>query len=134
MILDTYISKILAIRHEIFRFAVVGVIATIIHYGIYYGLLQLEVKTNIAYSLGYLLSFVLNYYLSISYTFKTNSSLKKSIGFGLSHFINYLLHMFFLNLYIFIGFSNTLAPAPVYATVVPINFILIRTVLKSKRL
>ncbi|MFB6341498.1 GtrA family protein [Saccharicrinis sp. FJH62] len=132
MIFEKVISKILTARQEIFRFVVVGIIATILHYGIYYILLQLHIKTNLAYSTGYFLSFIVNYFLTVSYTFKTKSSIKKGLGFGISHLINYLLHILFLNFYIYIGFKNTLAPIPVYATVVPINFLLIRTVMNSK--
>lgn len=122
-------------RMEISRFVIVGVIATITHYGIYYLLtLLLDVQINVAYSIGYLLSFILNFYLSVYYTFKTKASIKKGLGFGMSHFINYLLHMLFLNIYLYIGFSETVAPLPVYATVVPINFYLVRKVLKSKQL
>lgn len=38
------------------RFALVGVIATLLHYGIYY-FLQRVINVNIAYTIGYVLSF-----------------------------------------------------------------------------
>lgn len=128
------IDKLIRNRIEIFRFVVVGIIATIIHYGTYYLFLKIKVQTTLAYSVGYLLSFILNFYLTITYTFKTKASIKKGIGFGTSHLINYILHVAFLNFYIYLGFTDTLAPLPVYATVVPINFYLVRKVIKSERL
>lgn len=129
-----FIEKIIRNRYEIFRFVIVGIIATIIHYGTYYLLLKTKVQTTLAYSVGYLISFILNFYLTITYTFKTKASIKKGIGFGTSHMINYILHVTFLNFYIYFGFTDTLAPLPVYATVVPINYYLVRKVIKSDKL
>jgi hypothetical protein len=44
--------------------------------------------------------------------------------------VNYLLHMLFLNLFLWIGVAEQWAPIPVYCLVVPINFLLVRTVFK----
>ena len=43
--------------HEFLRFAVVGVIATAVHYGLYY-ILRWFMYVNVAYTVGYLVSFV----------------------------------------------------------------------------
>ena len=45
---------------EFIRFALVGILATAIHYGLYY-LLQTVIHVNIAYTVGYLLSFLVNF-------------------------------------------------------------------------
>ena len=59
----------------------------------------------------------------------------KGVGFTLSHIVNYLLQSGFLNLFIYVlKVPETWAPLPVYAITVPINFILVRTALKSPRL
>lgn len=116
---------------EFIRFAIVGIIATSIHYGIYYGL-QLIINVNIAYTIGYIISWICNFFLSVHFTFKTTANVKKGFGFAVSHGINYLLHMAFLNLFLRIGLSNEIAPILVYCCVIPINFILVRTVFKSK--
>lgn len=117
---------------EFIRFAIVGVIATIIHYVVYYFFLKLNLNTTVSYSIGYAVSLVFNFYLSLVFTFKTKATIRKGVGFATSHLINYTLHILFLNLYIWIGFPKLLAPLPVYASVVPINFFLLRTFFKSK--
>lgn len=117
---------------EFVRFAIVGLIATGIHYGIYY-LLNLFVNVNVAYSIGYVVSWFVNLYLTAHFTFKSSLSFKKGVGFAFSHLINYLLHMLFLNLFLAIGMSEEIAPLFVFAVVIPINFLLVRFVFKSKQ-
>ena len=117
---------------EFFRFVIVGVIATIIHYGVYY-LLKSNINVNIAYTIGYVVSWLFNLLLTLKFTFRSDFSWKKTAGFAGSHAVNYVLHMLFLNLFLWLGFSSTLAPLPTYCCVVPINFVLVRTVFKSKR-
>ena len=116
---------------EFVRFGIVGCIATLVHYAIYI-LLSLWMNTTIAYSIGYLVSFLGNFYLSNKFTFKTKPSLKKGVGFGVSHLINYLLQIALLNLFIFMGIKDEYAPFAVYVIVIPINFLLVRYVLKRK--
>ena len=117
---------------EFVRFALVGLIATGIHYGIYY-LLNILVNVNVAYTIGYLVSWFVNLYLTAHFTFKSTLSFKKGVGFAFSHLVNYMLHMLFLNLFLAIGVSETIAPIFVFAVVIPINFLLVRFVFKSKR-
>ena len=124
---------------EFIRFAFVGVIATGIHYGIYLLLVWLNdigeeetLYTNIAYSIGYIIAWFCNFYLSAHFTFKSNTSVKRGIGFALSHGLNYLLHLLFLNFFLWIGISETWAPIPVFCIVIPINFVLVRYVFRSK--
>ncbi len=116
---------------EFIRFAIVGTIATIIHYGIYL-LLEKIINVNIAYTIGFVISWFCNFYLSAKFTFRSTATVKKGIGFACTHLINYLLHMLFLNFFLFIGVSQELAPIPVFCCVIPINFLLVRTVFKSK--
>ena len=104
-------------RREFVRFILVGILATATHYGI-----------------GYVISFILNFYLSNIFTFNTKPTVRKGIGFGISHFVNYLLHIGLLSLFIWIGVPERWAPLPVFALVVPVNFLLVRFVLKSKKI
>ncbi|MFI3320912.1 MAG: GtrA family protein [Rikenellaceae bacterium] len=116
---------------EFFKFAIVGVVATGAHYGIY--LLLLPIITSVvAYSIGYICSLILNFFLTSIFTFKEGKSIKKAIGFAVSHIINYTLHIVLLKIFINIGISESIAPLPVIMIVVPINFLLIRFVFKSK--
>ena len=117
---------------EFVRFAIVGLIATGIHYGVYY-LLNLFINVNVAYTVGYLVSWIVNLYLTAHFTFRSALSFKKGVGFALSHLVNYVLHMLFLNLFLAIGVSEEIAPLFVFAVVIPINFLLVRFVFKSKR-
>lgn len=118
---------------EQIRFIIVGVLATAIHYGIYI-LLNLIIISWLAYSIGYVISFLCNFYLSSKYTFQSKASIKKGIGFGISHAINYLIHITLLSVFIKIGISEELAPIPVFAIAIPINFILVRFVFKSGKI
>lgn len=118
---------------EFIRFALVGILATALHYGLYY-LLQILINVNIAYATGYLLSFIVNFYLTAYFTFGTRPSWKKAIGFSGAHLVNFLIHMLLLNLFLWAGISQTWAPLPVFAIAIPVNFILIRFVFKHKNL
>ena len=125
--------KISTKQKEFFRFCLVGGTATGIHYGIYL-LLNRVMNPNVAFSIGYFVSFLANFVLSNFFTFKTRPSAGKGVGFTLSHIVNYLLQVGLLNLFIYLGVPKDWAPLPVYAITVPINFILVRTALKSPRL
>ena len=124
---------------QFIRFAIVGALATAIHYGLYLLIVWANdigedetLYTNIAYSIGYVVAWCANFYLSAHFTFQSNTSLKRGIGFALSHGVNYVLHLIFLNLFLWIGLSETIAPIPVFCIVIPINFILVRYVFTSK--
>ncbi len=117
---------------EIIRFGMVGVFATLLHYGIYW-VLNHYMNANIAYTIGYFLSFICNFFLSSYFTFRSKASVKRGIGFIGAHINNYLLHMILLNLFLYLGVSEALAPIPVYMIAVPVNFILVRWVFKHQR-
>lgn len=118
---------------EIIRFGIVGVIATVLHYGIYY-LLQIYINVNIAYTTGYVLSFIANFYLTSYFTFGTTPSWKKLLGMGGAHAVNYFLHIVLLNTFLYLGIRKAWAPFPVFAIAIPVNFILVRFVFKHKKL
>ena len=119
---------------EIIRFGIVGALATALHYGIYLGLLWVlpEINRSLAYSIGYVLSFVFNFVASNYFTFKTKPTTKKGIGFAMSHAVNYGLHIGLLNFFLWCGLSSKLAPIPVFVIVIPVNFVLVRFVLKRQ--
>lgn len=120
---------------ELVRFGIVGVAATLIQYGVYYAINQVVGwGATISLTIGYGISFVFNFFLSNYFTFKTRPTMKKGIGFGVSHIINYCMQILFLNIYMYVGIPQEYAPIPMFVTVIPINFILVRTVLKSKKL
>ena len=118
-------------KGEVIRFCIVGVAATAIHYLVYYLLLG-TLHHNIAYTLGYVVSFVCNYYLSSRFTFHVAMSSQKLVSFALTHLVNYLLHLALFNIFLLLGVPKTIAPLPVFALVVPVNFLLVRYVLKRR--
>jgi len=121
---------------ELFRFGIVGLIAFGIHYGIYSLLLWLwkGINVSLAYTIGYVISFFCNMWLSSRFTFREGLSVKRGVGFALSHVCNYFLHLGFLNLFLWLGMSEQLSPIPTLCIVVPINFVLVRTVFKKIRI
>lgn len=124
-------------RGEALRFVIVGVIATVLHYGIYLWLNRWMndslAYTTLAYTIGYVLSFIANFYLTTYFTFRTTPSWRKLAGLGGTHVVNYLLHIFLLNLYLTLGIPKDWAPIPVYAVAIPVTFLLSRYVFKKKK-
>lgn len=116
---------------ELFRFGIVGSIAAIIHYAIYLILLYVF-SPSVSYTIGYIISFCFNFILTNVFTFKTQPNLKKGIGFIVSHIVNYGLHIALLNFFLYLSLPEKYAPIPIYVIVIPINFLLVRFVFKSK--
>jgi putative flippase GtrA len=112
---------------QLLRFALVGLFATALHYGIYLLLLNILSET-IAYTIGYVISFVCNFALTCSFTFRKRASTKRGLGFGMAHLVNYILHVSLLNLFLWMGISNVYAPIPVFCIAIPVNFLLVRFV------
>ena len=109
------------------RFGVVGTISSAIDYGVYC-LVLLVANANISFTAGYAVGFVCNYFLTTFFTFRSKPSSHNAIGFGFSHLINYLLEIGLLNLFLWIGAGELLAPILVMIIVVPINFLILHFV------
>jgi len=114
---------------EVFRFGIVGVLATAIHYGVYW-LLQRWINVNVAFTIGYVVSFVANYLLSAHFTFRQQTSARNGAGFIAAHVCNYCLQLLLLNFFLWLGLSRAVAPIGVYTIAVPINFLMVRFVFK----
>lgn len=117
---------------EAVRFGIVGVIAFAIHYAIYWVLLH-WINVNIAYTIGYALSFLCNFFLTSYFTFKSNATVKRGLGFGMAHLTNYLLSIGLLNIFLWLGVKAEWAPIPVLMIAAPVNFLLIRLVFKKMK-
>jgi len=115
---------------ELLRFGVVGITATVLQYAVYRAALC-RLDHNLAMTIGYVVSFIFNFFASTRYTFRVDETTGRGLGFALSHVVNYLLQMATLNLFIGVGLSKSLAPVPMFAVCVPINFVLVRFFLKQ---
>ena len=115
---------------EMLRFALVGTAAVLIQYAIY-ALLVCAIDHNLAMSVGYGVSFVFNFLASTRFTFRVERTMKRGAGFALSHTVNWLLQLAVLNLFLRLGLSKTLAPLPMFAICVPVNFVMVRFFLKQ---
>ena len=121
-------------RYQLIRYCTVGSLAAGIHYGVYFVLQEYElVNLNIAYTIGYATSFICNFFMTSYFTFRSNPSLKKALGFGGSHLVNYLIHMGLFNLFLSLDVNQEIAPLFVLAVAVPVNFVMLRFVFKHKK-
>ena len=121
-------------RYQFIRYCTVGSLAAGIHYGVYFVLQEYElVNLNIAYTIGYATSFICNFFMTSYFTFRSNPSLKKALGFGGSHLVNYLIHMGLFNLFLSLDVNQEIAPLFVLAVAVPVNFVMLRFVFKHKK-
>ena len=121
-------------RYQFIRYCTVGSLAAGIHYGVYFVLQEYElVNLNIAYTIGSATSFICNFFMTSYFTFRSNPSLKKALGFGGSHLVNYLIHMGLFNLFLSLDVNQEIAPLFVLAVAVPVNFVMLRFVFKHKK-
>ena len=115
---------------EIIRFGITGVVSTFVTYAVYY-ICLLWFNPNISFILGYIVAMVVNYLMTTAFTFKVKATTKNAAGFLISNGINYVLCAVFLNFFLWIGVSEKLAPIPMYACSIPINFLIVRLVMKK---
>ena len=116
---------------EIVRFCTTGVVSTVASYFFYYVLLR-WLNPTLSFTVSYLIAMFINYLMTTAFTFKVKANKKNAIGFVISNAINYGLCALFLNIFIWVGISKKLAPIPMYAVCVPINFLIVRSVMKKK--
>lgn len=112
---------------RIFRFGITGSVSSFIHYGAYC-LALLYCNPTVSYTVGYMVGLVCNYVMTTYFTFRQQPSKKNAAGFVTSHVINYLLEIGLLNLFLWMGLGQWLAPIVVMVIVVPINFLILRFV------
>lgn len=118
---------------EILRFGLVGGIATLLQYGIYVVFVDaVGVKAVPSTIISYAISFIFNFFLSNYFTFHTHPNTKKGIGFTLSHLINMGMQVGLVAIFQQIV-GKTLALIPAMAICIPVNYLLVRFALTSKR-
>lgn len=120
-----------SIKKEVCKFGIVGISAVTIQYTAYFCFLKFaNLSILTAAVLSYILSFIFNYILTSFFTFRRNPTIRNGIGFIFCHLINMSLQsclvIFFANI-----IDRSLALVPAMILCVPINFILVRKVMKS---
>jgi len=127
---------------EFFRFCIVGGIAMGVHYAIYLAMLWMlglewtasrgtDWRITLSYTIGYAIALVVNMWLTACFTFKERLSFKRGGGFLFSHFINYLIEVGLLNMFLSMHIAEWLSPLLALLISVPVNFVLVRTVFKK---
>ena len=112
---------------RIVRFGVTGSVSSLLHYGVYCLVLPWSTAA-VAYTVGYGVGLICNYVLTTYFTFQRQPSAGNAMGFVGSHILNYLLEIILLELFLWLGVGEFLAPILVMVIVVPINFLLLRYV------
>ena len=117
---------------QFIRFCIVGTIAAGIHYGIYYVLLRIGAGHNPAYATGYIISFICNFIATSYFTFHSSPSWARFIGFAGSHAVNFILHMVLLNVFLWMGMHELIAPIAVMLVALLVQYTILNFVFKKK--
>lgn len=117
---------------EVIRFVVVGILAATIQYLVYL-LLWRSTSPGIANTIGYVVSFIFNYFATTYFTFHVKVSASRGAGFAFSHLVNYTLQMASLQFFIWLGVPKDYAPIPMFCVCVPVNFLLVRYFVKTRK-
>ena len=117
---------------QFIRFCIVGTVAAGIHYGIYYVLLRVGAGHNLAYATGYIISFVCNFIATSYFTFRSSPSWGRFAGFAGSHAVNFLLHMTLLNVFLWFGMHELIAPIAVMLVAMLVQYAILNLVFRKK--
>lgn len=115
---------------QFIRFCIVGTVAAGIHYGIYYILLRLGAGHNLAYATGYILAFICNFIATSYFTFRSSPSWGRFVGFAGSHAVNFILHMVLLNVFLWMGMHELIAPIVVMLVAMLVQYTILNFVFK----
>jgi putative flippase GtrA len=123
------------------RFVLVGALGTGLQYGIYYLLLmvfqrqwpEVGILTSVAFTAGFIIEMVCNYFLTSFYTFRVRPTWKNAGGFLFGRAINYVIQLLFLNLLIWLHFSEELAGIAAIALAGVINYFVLLPFYKDKK-
>ena len=123
------------------RFVCVGVLGTLLQYGIYYLFLDIfresnadsQTMTSVAFSIGFLVEMVVNYLLTNYYTFHTHPSWKNAGGFLVGRAINYGVQILFLNILIWLSMSEEVAGIVAIILAGIINYFMLVPFFRTKK-
>ncbi|MEG0789836.1 MAG: GtrA family protein [Alistipes sp.] len=124
-----FIKKLFALSFV--RFAFVGGIASLIHYGVYLALLQLNLNLSLTYVMAFCVSLTCNYLLSSYFTFHVKPQWARAFKFLTAHLVNLFNELVLLNVFLYFGVSKYYAPLGVFLVAFPINYFMVRFALKG---
>ena len=115
----------------LFRFCIVGTIATGIDATVFYLVRQVAVY-QVALISGYFISLVANYFLTVLWTFKTKPSINNAIAVIIAHIFNlFVVRMVMMYLLVEeISINDHYAYIPTLILSVATNFIIVRFLIK----
>lgn len=117
---------------EFYSFLLVGVINTILTYMIYVISLYV-VKYLVAYTLSFMAGILISYYLNATMVFKTKLTIYKFMGYLGNYALQYTLGLCFLYIGVsFLKLNPVLVPLMIVILLIPITFLLNKTVLQDK--
>ena len=118
---------------QFIRFCIVGGTCAMIDAAIFY-VVRLFAPYQVALVSGYLISLCVNYLLTVYWTFQTQSSVRNLVGIVGAHMFNlFVVRMGLMTLFVeLIGLSDSIAYLPMAVISAVTNYLVIRTVVKSK--
>lgn len=117
---------------EVVRFGIVGSVAALIQFLVYFFTVAMW-NHNLSIVVSYLVSMCFNFLMTVYFTFRVSPSMKKVLGFVMSHAFNLFLQVVTLNFFVWIGVDKQLAIIPVFLICVPVNFVLVRLSVRDKQ-
>lgn len=126
---------------SVVRFVCVGVLGTLLQYGIYYLFLGIfresatdsQTMTSVAFSIGFLVEMVVNYLLTNYYTFHTHPSWKNAGGFLVGRMLNYGVQLLFLNILIWLSMTDEVAGIVAIILAGVINYFVLVPFFRNKK-
>ncbi len=123
------------------RFVLVGVLGTVVQYGIYYLLLNILHQkwpealfvATLAFTVGFVIELIFNYILTSFYTFRVRLTLKNAGGFLIGRTLNYFIQIMLLNVLIWLEMSKEWAGITAIALAGIINYFVLLSFYKDKK-
>jgi len=120
------------ISTEAVRFVVGGGVNTLLSYAIYW-LLLLRLSYPYAYTISYAAAILTGFAVNTHFVFRTEWSWRKLAAFPLIQILNYGLGLAVVTISIrYVGIDARLAPVIATAVVLPVTFILTRTLMRHR--
>lgn len=115
------------------RFAIVGVLNTIIYYALYLLLREL-LPYLVAHAIAFVLSVVGSFFLNCYFTFRQRPTWRRFLLFPLSTLTNFVVTTVGLYLLVrYAGMNQRIAPLVAASAAIPVTFLVTRLILVGRR-